>query len=149
MFCKNCGTQMNDGTKFCPSCGANQDAQQSRGAAPQSSQSDVEQNKGMAILSYLGFLVLIPFFAATHSPFAKYHATQGLNLLILEVIYGIGVAILTAIFFAISFWLGATISTILWIGWLGFGILSIIGIINAANGQMKPLPVVGKIQFIK
>lgn len=23
MFCKNCGTQISEGTKFCPNCGCN------------------------------------------------------------------------------------------------------------------------------
>ena len=43
---------------------------------------DFEKNKIFAILAYLGILVLIPILAAKDSPFAKYHANQGLVLLI-------------------------------------------------------------------
>ncbi|MHB1314144.1 MAG: zinc-ribbon domain-containing protein [Christensenellales bacterium] len=151
MFCRKCGTQMNDGTKFCPACGASQEAQQTQtqGANAQTSQSDIEQNKGMAILSYIGFLALVPYFAATNSPFARYHAVQGLNLMIFEIAYGIVFGILCAIFYAISFYAGLVISYILLIGWAAFGILSIIGIINAANGKMKALPIIDKFQIIK
>ena len=41
---------------------------------------DIAQNKAMAILAYLGILVLIPIFAAKNSAFAKFHANQGLIL---------------------------------------------------------------------
>ena len=43
---------------------------------------DVQANKVMAILAYFGILVLIPLFAAKESPFARFHANQGLILLI-------------------------------------------------------------------
>jgi hypothetical protein len=38
---------------------------------------------------------------------------------------------------------------IFWLGWLAIGVVSIIGIVNAANGQEKELPIVGKFKFIK
>ena len=34
-FCKNCGTQLGDGIKFCVKCGAKQDEAPAQGAAPQ------------------------------------------------------------------------------------------------------------------
>ena len=34
MFCKKCGTQMNDDAKFCPSCGAVNGAQSQQTYAP-------------------------------------------------------------------------------------------------------------------
>ena len=43
-------------------------------------------NKVMAILSYFGILVLIPIFAAKDDAFARYHANQGLVLLIASAI---------------------------------------------------------------
>ena len=63
---------------------------------------DAQDNKAMGILAYLGILVLVPIFAAKESPFARFHANQGLVLLIAEAAYGIAVAILSAIFLAIS-----------------------------------------------
>ena len=95
---------------------------------------DVKNNKGMAILAYFGILVLIPIFARKDSPFARYHSNQGLILLICWVI----VAILRRIW-----WLLGTVG-----GLIGF-ILFIIGIVNAANGRAKELPVVGKFRLLK
>ena len=43
---------------------------------------DIEQNKLMAILAYLGILVIIPILAAKESKFARFHSNQGLILLI-------------------------------------------------------------------
>ncbi len=95
---------------------------------------DVKNNKGMAVLAYLGILVLIPLFARKDSSFARYHSNQGLILLICWVI----VAILRRIW-----WLLGTVG-----GLIGF-ILMIIGIVNAANGRAKELPIVGKFRLLK
>ncbi len=166
-FCRNCGSQMNDDTKFCPSCGAVRDDAQNQngysanqqyaytGANQQSSFSpnDVQQNKSMGILAYIGILVLIPLFSAPTSPFARYHANQGLALAICEVAYGILVGILSAIFtsmiFTVGYGIWSVLTTILSLGWLAFLALSIIGIMNASKGEMKPLPVIGGIKILK
>ena len=90
----------------------------------------------MALLAYLGFLFLIPLLAAPNSSFARYHANQGLVLFILEAI--------TSVISFIPF--GWIISGILGI----FGlVLTIIGIVNAANGQAKQLPLIGGITILK
>ena len=78
--------------------------------------------------------MLIPIFARKDSPFARYHSNQGLILLICWVI----VAILRRIW-----WLLGTVG-----GLIGF-ILMIIGIVNAANGRAKELPLVGKFRLLK
>ena len=95
---------------------------------------DVKNNKGIAILAYFGILVLIPILARKDSPFARYHSNQGLILLICGVI----AAILRRIW-----WLLGTV------GGLIVFILFIIGIVNAANGRAKELPVVGKFRLLK
>lgn len=94
---------------------------------------DVEDNKVYAILAYLGILVLVPILAAKDSRFAQYHANQGLVLFLTSIICGF----------------------VIWIpvvGWaLGIGILVlwVMGIVNAAQGEMKPLPIIGGIELIK
>jgi uncharacterized membrane protein len=103
---------------------------------------DVEKNKMMAILAYIGILVLVPIFAAKDSKFARYHANQGLLLFILAVACSIVLMILFAIAFVVPF-LPCVVS-ILWLLFvIGMLVMSIMGIINAANGKMKPLPVIG------
>ena len=46
---------------------------------------DIASNKVMGVLAYIGILVLIPIFAAKNSPFARFHANQGLILFIAEL----------------------------------------------------------------
>ena len=102
---------------------------------------DISNNKVMAILAYFGILVLVPLFAAKESPFARFHTNQGIILFIAFIICWILVMVLSAI----SSWLGL-IGTILYIA---VGVLAIIGIINAATGKAKQLPLIGGIQLIK
>lgn len=109
---------------------------------------DVEKNKVMAILAYLGILVLIPIFAAKDSKFARYHANQGLVLLLVSVVYWVAYEIVSTIILSISWRLYFLISLLALVG-IVFAVLAIIGIINAANGQCKPLPVIGKFQLLK
>ena len=107
-------------------------------------QNDVEQNKVMAILAYISILVLIPLFAAKESKFARYHTNQGLILCICEIIVWVIFSILGIIpFIGIIFRiLNVVIS-------LGFLALAILGIINAANGKAKELPLIGKFTILK
>ena len=114
------------------------------------SRSDIEGNKLMAVLSYLGILVLIPILAAKDSAFAKFHATQGLNLLIVSVAWSIVSGIIGAILGAI----GVTFLTVLWsiITWLVSIVIfltMVIGIINAAQGKAKELPIIGGFRILK
>ena len=172
-FCGKCGTQVTDGVKFCPSCGApvgaqeqtNQNTQQQTGAqndftakiaglnntadstadfAPQ----DITDNKVMAILAYFGPLVLIPIFAAPKSKFARYHANQGLILLLAEVAYSIVYGILSSVILAISWRLYFLVSIIGIVG-IVFAVLAILGIVNAAQGKAKALPIIGKFKILK
>ena len=101
---------------------------------------DVQANKVMAILAYFGLLVFVPLFAAKESRFARFHTTQGLILLI----GGFVIWLLSTVLTFVSPFFGI-------IGLLNFVILifAIIGIINAAKGEMKELPLVGKFRIIK
>ncbi len=109
---------------------------------------DIAQNKAMGILAYFGPLCFIPMFAAKESKFARFHANQGLVLLIACVAWSIAYSILNAIILAIS-WRLYFISSIIGLVSLVFLILAVIGIINAANGKAKELPVIGKFKILK
>ncbi len=97
---------------------------------------DVKDNKVMAILAY--FIFFLPLIAAKDSKFARFHANQGLIVLIVSIAASIVGAILSSI---IPFF-GMVTS-------LASLALAIFGVLNAANGEMKELPVVGKISIIK
>ena len=97
---------------------------------------DVQDNKVYAILAYLGILFLIPLFVAKESPFAKFHTNQGIILFIIEVVLYVITLIVPIL---------GILTGLLSIGVL---ILAIIGIINAAKGEMKELPIVGKYKIL-
>lgn len=105
---------------------------------PQADKADVEKNKGIAILAY--FVFFIPLLAAKDSKFAMYHANQGLNLFLFAMI-GWVVSFITA-FILIGFLIGFAV-------WIAIIVFIILGIINAAKGEMKPLPLIGGFNLIK
>ncbi len=109
---------------------------------------DIRENKGITILSYIGPLVFVPFFARKNSRFAQYHAVRGLNLFIIQAIISVALAVLGFVLGGSAFgriinWL---ISTPINLAMLAF---SVIGIINAAKGRCKELPIISGIKFIK
>lgn len=167
-YCEKCGTQINDDVNFCTGCGNNTstptpeqptsnqndfvskitDLNNTADTTADFDQNDINQNKVMAILAYLGILVLIPIFAAKDSKFARYHSNQGLILLIAGAAWGIVYSILSFIIIAIS-WRLTFLVGILGLLSLPFLALCIIGIINAVNGKAKELPIIGKFKILK
>jgi uncharacterized membrane protein len=165
-FCGNCGTQVQDGIKFCPSCGKEVGtAPEQQAQSPYQQQirqvpaNDAEANKVMAILSYIIFF--IPLLTGDHkkSPFVKHHANQGTVLFLFCLAWGIVNAILTAILGAIlinpatwysgSWGVYGVITTILGLIWIAPAVLGIIGIVNAATGKTKSLPIIGRFRIIQ
>lgn len=155
-FCKHCGKDVGN-DNFCVGCGAPVEQQQNNvnNNAPAANnneynaQTDIQQNKVMAILAYIGILVLIPILAAPNSKFARFHANQGLVLFIGEIIVGVAVGIVSAVFYAINWNLGVVFGWISWIFWICCLVMAIIGIVNAANGKTEKLPVIGKFNILK
>lgn len=125
-----------------------QDLNRTADTTAQFDSADIQQNKVMAVLSYIGILVLIPLLAAKDSKFARFHANQGLILLLAEAIYGVALNLLSAIILAVSWRLYFLIS-ILGLLSIAFLVLAILGIVNAVGGKAKELPVIGKIQLLK
>lgn len=166
-FCRQCGMELKEGVRFCPGCGTPveepaQTAQQNSTSKENSfaaafntadttaqyDPADVEKNKAMGVLAYLSWLVLIPIFAAKDSRFARFHANQGLVLLIASAIFGVARWILSEILLAIS-WRLYFVTIIISLFGLVFLALAIIGIVNAATGKAKELPVIGQIRILK
>ena len=109
-------------------------------------QKDIDDNKIMGILAYIFFL--IPLLAAKESPFARFHTNQAFLLFITAIAYVIAIWIITIILALISPIL-LLIGTLLYLASIVFFVLAIIGIINAAKGEMKELPIIGKYRIIK
>ena len=101
--------------------------------APQANSSDAEKNKLMGVLAYIIFF--IPMLAAKDSQFAMYHAKQGLMNFILSVLVSVVGGIVPFLGWFIILPVGSIIVLI----------FAIMGIVNAAGGKMKPLPLIGKL----
>ena len=127
---------------------------------------DISENKVYGVLSYLSFLVLVPIIAAPGSKFAKFHANQGLVLLIAEaagvIIRFIISAVIGVIIRTIAFNLynmyflisvlnvfSVIINIIFTLFFIALGVLSIIGIIDAAQGKARNLPLISKFKILK
>ena len=156
-ICKNCGAEIAENAVFCSACGAKveaqaepvNDAQQNCQAepeftpvydAPQSEEytaEDINNNKVVALLSYIGILFLVPLLAAKESKYAQFHANQGLVLFIANLILGVAAAIPV---------LGWIVSAV---GYIFTFVCMILGIVNAAQGKAKELPYIGKYRIIK
>ena len=109
---------------------------------------DIEDNKVMGVLAYLGILVLVPIFGKKDSPFAQFHANQGLLLFLGSIALVIVINILNFVVLSISDSL-FFVSFILNALYLAPTVLAILGIVNAASGKAKELPFIGKFRLIK
>ena len=166
-YCVKCGNKVEDGTRFCPKCGAEIPVQASQGNADGGQytygqntygqeqeeyfpQEEVRQNKGMGILSYFGCLVLIPLLAGNKkSEYVKQHVNQGVSLFVISAILDLldGEAVF-GLYSFINF--GNTmLSGILDIAGFAIFIIAIMGIVSACKGTKKELPLVGNIKIFK
>lgn len=162
-FCNKCGKEIPVGANNCPNCGAptenaQQNAQNAQNAqdfvnnimntADTTSQfdpQDINDNKGMSVLAYIGFLFLVPLLACPNSRFARYHTNQGLVLFLMELAIGVVIGIFSIIP-VIGIIIGGLLGSV---GGILALVLSILGIVNVAQGQAKELPIIGKITLLK
>lgn len=99
----------------------------------------VSEDRTVAILAYItiiGFIIAIILHSSKKTALGAYHLRQTLGLLIASLAFGVAGTIIALVPF-----IGWIISLA---GWLGFLVLWLIGLIAAANGQQKPMPVLGE-----
>ena len=99
---------------------------------PTATKQDIQENKALALISYIWILCLVPLLAKKDSAFAQYHAKQGLVLFIFWIAVNM-VAIIP-----ILGWL------IMFLGNIAVFVLMLVGIIHVANEEMKELPWIGQ-----
>ena len=87
----------------------------------------LEEDKLMAILAYLGALVLVPLIMKRDDAFVLFHAKQGLVLFVGYIIA------------AIAVWWVAVIGNILLILLM---LISVIGVVQASQGKRWKIPVI-------
>ena len=104
--------------------------------SPQGSVSTPSNKTLMAVLAYIGILIVIPFFTSKDDSFVKFHLKQGAVLFVIEIIvWVLGMQFM---------WV---LAPVLGLINLGLVVLAIIGIVNAVQGKEKELPLIG--QFAK
>lgn len=110
---------------------------------------DIQKTKGLAWLSYLGILFLIPMLVNQNSPYTKFHVNQGIVLFIADLILYVAVSIVSFILGFIPI-IGIILSALLYLAVsIVILIFVILGIVNAVQGQAKELPVIGKFRILK
>lgn len=88
-------------------------------------------NTFLAVISYIGPLVIFSYLMSKDSEFVRFHAKQGM------VVFGIEVIMWIISSMMYSMWMVLNVVN------LATLILSIIGIVNAVQGNKKELPLVG------
>ncbi len=94
--------------------------------------------KGLSVLAYISILFIIPLLAKPDSRYCRFHANQGLVLFLLGNLVTFALRL-------VPFGHGV----LAWAWGLFSFVLMIIGIINAAQGNTKELPLIGSIRLIK
>lgn len=158
-FCTKCGKPIPDGQTLCDQCAPKQNDSTSffgtgKDETGRFDSMDIQNNKALAVLSYIGIFVLIPIFAGKNSPYARYHANQGLVLFLAEIIWWVFCSIINLALgfldiFGPLFWIiHSVVDGILGILSLAFLALAIYGIVNAVTGKAKPLPFLGRFTLL-
>ena len=97
---------------------------------------DIEKNKTMAGLAYLIFF--LPLIVCPDSKYGKFHANQGLLLLITSIVGTVVLSIIPIIGWVLVLFYPLVIL-----------VLGIMGLVNGFSGKAKPLPIIGKYTIIK
>lgn len=112
----------------------------SHAPSPSTGTPQADTNKILAIVGYLVpllFFVPLVMDSTKANPVSRFHASQQLNLLLLFVALQ-AIAIVPILGWLIAFF-----------GWIAAFVLMVIGVLNAAGGKIKPLPIIGSYQLIK
>ncbi len=90
---------------------------------------DIEKHKGIACLSYISLLFLVPLLTEKESKFAQFHAKQGMALFIVWVVADLVLGVIPMLG-----WMLVPVAN------LFFVIVSIIGIIKTLGGEAWEIP---------
>jgi uncharacterized membrane protein len=103
---------------------------------------NAQDDKLIGILSYLGLLWIVAYilYGSKKTEYNLFHVKQGLGLIIVWV--GLWIVGFVLAFVPV---LGLIIGIVMIFVYLALLVLCILGIINAANGVQKELPLVGKL----
>lgn len=165
MFCKFCGAELAEDSKVCPSCGKDNSPAEKTSEAKSAhkaekaiknflgiedktggfTKSDRERNRGLALLSYIPLLFLVPMLAGKESPYARFHASQGLLMFVI----GLVIWAIKGVFYFL--WLipvlGVILSiifSVLSIAWL---LLTLYLLLTTSQAKAMKLPGIGGVEL--
>lgn len=178
-FCSKCGNELKTKVKFCPECGNEviypknndkvisdkfmdkvDDLIDTKDNTDKFTKKDAKDNMGFALISYLGPLALIPYFLGNKSKYVRYHAKQGMNLLIIWAVYAIIYSLLSLIrltkqvewstgllvnYKMTPWWIDIPMTAI----GLGIFIINVVAIVYVSKCKAKELPILGTIKIVK
>ncbi len=153
-FCEYCGSSISEKAEVCTNCGKYTSLHKEKSAP----KVEIKDTKIFNVLSYLGILWIIGMLSDhKNDKDVRFHIGQGMLVTILYVAVGIINNLIIANVFVtkVTYWYYTYKTTsglgyfLMWILWLVPAVLSVIGIINAAKGESKELPVIGKYAFYK
>ena len=168
-FCANCGTPVDNSQQAETQQTYQQAAPQQtyQQAAPQQpvqaqvmdTDAPLPGEKGLAWLAYVLWApaFLVPLFVKKASPYCQFHVKQGATLWAVHIAYYIVQSIIGAILGSIviasrynggAIAFNAILSVLLWAGDIFLIVLAIMGIVNAATGKKKELPLISKIPWV-
>ena len=159
MYCRKCGKEINEDLKFCGNCGDDRTTPFEK---------DAKKVKVASALAYVSILFFLPLVMCPDSKKGRFHANQGLVLLITNFIISIAASVLILVFTfmimsqAMLFDIEGDM-TVLVIGIVGELIVSfallgagifllvvqIMGIVAGAQGVEKKLPFIGRFKILK
>jgi len=157
MICPKCGAEVADGVYVCSNCGEEMSYNSLGGDdysyMNSSSVIGVQHNeiycqKAMLCLSYVGFLVIIPFLFCKNTSETRFHINQGIVLLITELVYAICYLLLRLVLLAISMWLYVIVA-VMAVASIVFVIYAIMGIVSVIKCENRELPVIGGCKILK
>ena len=159
--CKKCGASVNDGVRFCPSCGSSmEEVVVSKPVVSSGDTFNADEVANLKTDALIGLLFpFVPMITKKNldSEYVKLNINQGCILWIMSI----GVSIISFILgfiktprYVYGIYYGTY--TAWWVGLISFilsipvTVLGIMAIINCINGKNKKLPIVGDlITFIK
>jgi uncharacterized membrane protein len=94
----------------------------------------------MIVLSYLWLLALVPLLVEKDDKEVQWHAKHGLVLLVGEIIFWIGITVITTVLGTMGMGLGCVLSMLTPFLSLAFLALHVMCIIKGVNGQRFIIP---------
>lgn len=116
-----------------PNLEQDQEDQQKKNGMPEE---DIERNKTIAGLAY--FIFFLPLIVTPESELGKFHANQGILLLILFLVGNVVLGVIPVLGRILTFLFRILIL-----------VLGVLGLMNGFGGKFKELPLIGKFTIIK